>query len=630
MQAVNEIISILEKFNITKELLETTRLGKHVNELRRKTSDPTLARRAKVLVKRWRDLVIPTVTSPGHGLNRSSAERQMRRVTGTPLTSPALMRQGLSPAVPSPRPPSRPAWGGYESDSQDVILVDYEPSPPASAPRTPDKPTTPSVKRALSPETNDDKKAKRDKKLKKRRGHSRAGSGTETTTPEPGASSLGPQGVLGTSNLGSLGPGNHTWSNRNGSSERRKNGWRREAGDQYAALVNRLPPAGGKKVKTTAELLEQIQSRGSRVSPAPRSPGSPDVMLIEPDECLVKVDSPLRNGDIETAPAAVWPLVPLEEEREWPPCTCDPDGEPDDSCPANLRTTVHPEHVFALHHTFIHNVNGTKAPLLPHKFAVRPATHPDDSNLFSSVVPLYKYSDYADDYCVKNMSEVPLCPHLPVNEFAPSPPSPPPKPPPPSPRPYPIDEPKPPEDNTNEDSETKDIDLKINVDNKMDVDMNVDIDIKAHIDIKTDVNISDIDIKPCLTTSDVEERLKPLPVSEESVQLTAEEPVKEETEQKFSVTCPEHRTVERTKSMDGQKLYDSCVSCIKSIPFSYGQALTAPVLPSDLSNVDCSLISTSETERDSLGRPLREDQFAEWHECAMLGDLIALPYVVID
>ena len=52
--------------NYYRLFFQTTRLGKHVNELRRKTTDPTLARRAKVLVKRWRDLVIPAVASPAH------------------------------------------------------------------------------------------------------------------------------------------------------------------------------------------------------------------------------------------------------------------------------------------------------------------------------------------------------------------------------------------------------------------------------------------------------------------------------------------------------------------------------------------------------------------------------------
>lgn len=59
MPAVLEIISLLEKVAITKELLETTRLGKHVNELRRKTTNDSLSKRAKELVKKWRSMVLP-------------------------------------------------------------------------------------------------------------------------------------------------------------------------------------------------------------------------------------------------------------------------------------------------------------------------------------------------------------------------------------------------------------------------------------------------------------------------------------------------------------------------------------------------------------------------------------------
>lgn len=78
MPAVIEVISLLEKVAITKELLEvsylvcvrfanikfvrvvqTTRLGKHVNELRRNTTNESLAKRAKELVKKWRSMVLP-------------------------------------------------------------------------------------------------------------------------------------------------------------------------------------------------------------------------------------------------------------------------------------------------------------------------------------------------------------------------------------------------------------------------------------------------------------------------------------------------------------------------------------------------------------------------------------------
>lgn len=59
MPAVIEVISQLEKIAITKELLETTRLGKYVNQLRRNTTNKLLAKRAKDLVKKWRDTVLP-------------------------------------------------------------------------------------------------------------------------------------------------------------------------------------------------------------------------------------------------------------------------------------------------------------------------------------------------------------------------------------------------------------------------------------------------------------------------------------------------------------------------------------------------------------------------------------------
>ncbi|VEN53112.1 unnamed protein product [Callosobruchus maculatus] len=59
MPAVVEIISQLEKVAITKELLQTTRLGKYINELRKKTTNEALSKRAKELVKKWRNAVLP-------------------------------------------------------------------------------------------------------------------------------------------------------------------------------------------------------------------------------------------------------------------------------------------------------------------------------------------------------------------------------------------------------------------------------------------------------------------------------------------------------------------------------------------------------------------------------------------
>ncbi|XP_063543124.1 proteoglycan 4-like [Cydia strobilella] len=629
MHAVNEIISILEKINITKELLETTRLGKHVNELRRKTSEPTLARRAKVLVKRWRDLVIPTAASPHHaGSNRSSAERTMRRLGGgTPITSPAFARQVVSPAVPSPRPPSRPAWGGYESDSQDVILVDDDPPPapaPAPSPLTlhAHKPASSPAKRPLSPEApNDDKKAKRDKKPKKRRGHSRAGSGTgaEAGAGAGGTTARGAGAGAGAAPGGTTTPAPGTggaWLGRNGAHPNKKNGVRSSL-DPYAALVNRMPPAGAKKVKTTKELLAQIQSRGTAPrSPSPGSPASPDVLLIEPDESsLIKPESPLRNGGASPRPpspfqapapapaAPASPLAPLEDPRTVQDCTCG--EEPEDDCPAARRTEVLPVHVHALHHAYLPGINGTRAPLHPHQFAVRKLTDPEKPDLFTSIVPLYSYSDYADDYCVKNMSRVPLCTHLPWTEFAPAPPEPAPAPDPPPIRPYPIDEPSP--------------EVKTEVEDEDEDEKSQDMEVDAKEEVKVEPS----------------ERLKP---TEETVLKVIKCESASAVPDEFASEQKDHRTVEKTKSsLNGQELYDTCQSAIDSIPFVYGQTFAAPTvtLPEESTEVSDALESAlataaESTERDNLGRPSRSGAFAEWHECAKLGELVALPYVVID
>lgn len=57
METVLSVISALEGTTITKEQLEATRLAKYINQLRRRTKNESLARRAKSLLKKWREMV---------------------------------------------------------------------------------------------------------------------------------------------------------------------------------------------------------------------------------------------------------------------------------------------------------------------------------------------------------------------------------------------------------------------------------------------------------------------------------------------------------------------------------------------------------------------------------------------
>lgn len=220
---------------------------------------------------------------------------------------------------------------------------------------------------------------------------------------------------------------------------------------------------------------------------------------------------------------------------------------------------------------------------------------------------------------MKNMSRVPLCSHLPWTEFAPRPPSPPPPASPPPIRPYPIDEVK--EEPTVKSENSRDSEAT----NCSDIQEDIETVIEAEM-------VSIPNLEPS-------ERLKAPILMDEETQFSKEIAVPEKMEvvEDFEVKHEDHRTVERTKEeFNGQALYDMVTWTKDAIPYDYTQMAIAPVitLPEEPveagSALEEALKQSEATERLTFDRPPRPDNFAEWHECAKLGELIALPYVVID
>ncbi|XP_076756799.1 mediator complex subunit 26 isoform X1 [Xylocopa sonorina] len=106
MGAVVDVITALEKTAITKEVLEITRLGKYINELRRKTNNDALAKRAKDLVRRWRDMVLPSAHSTPQP---TPADTAPPALNGAKPHSPALRCfKPQSPALRGLMPPQSP------------------------------------------------------------------------------------------------------------------------------------------------------------------------------------------------------------------------------------------------------------------------------------------------------------------------------------------------------------------------------------------------------------------------------------------------------------------------------------------------------------------------------------------
>jgi len=129
MGIVVEVLGELENFHMSREELEDTRLGKHINELRRKASDnKELATRAKSLIKRWRDLLSPeSGPPPGGGNNNNNSN----------LVTNGNSRLGNSHTYSGSRGPSQPAARGSSRQSPRAPPANSKLSPSVNSSQRP-------------------------------------------------------------------------------------------------------------------------------------------------------------------------------------------------------------------------------------------------------------------------------------------------------------------------------------------------------------------------------------------------------------------------------------------------------------------------------------------------------------
>ncbi|KAL8582951.1 hypothetical protein ACOMHN_006495 [Nucella lapillus] len=96
---VVEMVSFLEKYPITRATLEETKIGKMVNDLRRKIKNEKLAKRIKQLVRNWKKILDETPVNGGIPGPTHPALSQLR---SSPAVSPALSRVSSSGRLVSP------------------------------------------------------------------------------------------------------------------------------------------------------------------------------------------------------------------------------------------------------------------------------------------------------------------------------------------------------------------------------------------------------------------------------------------------------------------------------------------------------------------------------------------------
>jgi len=98
MAGVIEVVGILESFLMTKESLEATRIGRTINLIRKRTTSPALAKRAKKLLKKWQTLVTNHLQNAKPAIAAAQARALTPPVLGNEKTK-ALLQPGSADDV---------------------------------------------------------------------------------------------------------------------------------------------------------------------------------------------------------------------------------------------------------------------------------------------------------------------------------------------------------------------------------------------------------------------------------------------------------------------------------------------------------------------------------------------------
>lgn len=307
-------------------ILKATRLGKHINELRRKASDKQLASRAKSLVKKWRELLMPasgTATPPMAVAQQAQAVQATSTNTSTKveakavaqrlnghhhhipsqpssrLTSPAMSSSGgsrLSPGLSTPVNNHNNHHSRHHNSS----------SMPSSASSSPglSRPTTPNNhhSRPVSP-TGVPKTNVANKRLRKDMDDS------DTKQPPAKKAKGSPTPLNGTCDSNGFNKTSH--NNKKRLSKKQMLEQEREHLLEQKLLTARRQAS---KVRTTQELVEELALRSSSPASFKSQSGSSSIANETKTELMNRFFESQQNGttttDVLSPPLSEGPSSP--------------------------------------------------------------------------------------------------------------------------------------------------------------------------------------------------------------------------------------------------------------------------------------------------------------------------------